>query len=593
MVVPEAVRQRRRKFPPTKLSLFVGGRQTRRVMYCTIFVIIILGAMQGYYLVSRLASKASSMSIFGPRMGKGLCQNIPLSPPSVTWTKKRSQILKASQHPDDPYYSHNRWTEQLYDKLQPTLLSESIKSSSSFSSHANATRRILQVIQNKLSHPETAPPLKIMVVGGTSVEGRGCEASAGAQIPKGSIMGNPTYCAWPYRLEQFLNSILLPRSSNIHVDTDAGTGDGNERIKIVEVVNVGEEGTETALMTPLLRNRIFPKILAPNGPDIVINAYGAEDYIQSDFETVGETMQTEMAAFVSAAKVSRCCENAVFVDESGAEIDTQKPLEPLEPPLIINAEDSAISAISESSELSDVMTLNYNEIVSRINKWDKPKDAPPDVAFGMAGHVTLAWLVTYAVSSSIVDYCSNLNTPEIENMPSPEFENGNINPSSSPCVFAWFAGPAGTVKKANEITAYMTPFITKNSGWGAASDMSTGWSRKAGWEASAADASMEIEIKSLSSEVRFINLAVLRTNLPRFQDGLARFTLFVDEKRDGVDVREISFEIEGFHESDTHVTYPVEVDLKDYKAEVGSDVRLRIEMVKGNAYKILGMFFCS
>eukprot|EP00586_Coscinodiscus_wailesii_P013399 CAMPEP_0172512810 /NCGR_PEP_ID=MMETSP1066-20121228/247329_1 /TAXON_ID=671091 /ORGANISM="Coscinodiscus wailesii, Strain CCMP2513" /LENGTH=564 /DNA_ID=CAMNT_0013292769 /DNA_START=6 /DNA_END=1700 /DNA_ORIENTATION=+ len=564
MVVPEAVRQRRRTEgkpvrsdekgkpqPGGRLKFsFTAGRQGNRVMFCTIILVVILGTRQGYYILSRAMKQtfgSFSFSIF-PRTGKGVCSSIPLRTLSTTWKKKRSQIVKASQHPDDPNYSHKKWTEQLLKELSPNLMSESITSRPS----QNATRRILQILQNKIASPLTAPPLKIAVVGGTTVEGRGCDGSTSVTVPKDSIMGNPTYCAWPYRLEQFLNSLF----------------DGQ---KVVRVVNMGEEGTETALMTPLLRNRIYPKMLLPHGPDVIINAYGAGDYMSSTTQTPHETIQMEMEAFVQAAKQSRGC------GDQGV------------PPLIVNMDDSTLAAVLKEDV---VFSLNYNDAISKINKWDKPDDS--DVPFGMAGHVSLAWLLSYTFGEVALDYC---RADEIVAPNDPSYVTETCGDSegndTDSCVFRFFAGPTGTVKKAHEITKYITPFIVENQGWNAATDMDAGWSRKAGLEANSMDAAISLQVESIQKEVTFVTIMVLRTNLPKYQKSVAKFTLYVNENKPGVDVREMSFEIEGYHDSPTHITYPVEVDLKDYKAAVGSDLRLRIEMVGGNAFKILGILFCS
>merc|ERR1712071_299560 len=80
-----------------------------------------------------------------------------------------------------------------------------------------------------------------------------------------------------------------------------------------------------------------------------------------------------------------------------------------------------------------------------------------------------------------------------------------------PCIFAWFAGPAGTVFKPRELTTYLTPFITENQYWEASTDMSAGYSRKTGLVATSPGAAIEFEFPAIDKEVRYINLMILKS----------------------------------------------------------------------------------
>ena len=66
-----------------------------------------------------------------------------------------------------------------------------------------------------------------------------------------------------------------------------------------------------------------------------------------------------------------------------------------------------------------------------------------------------------------------------------------------------------------------------------------------------------------------------------------------DKKAGSKDWLETSFEIEGGHESPTHITYHFGFDLKANAAKVGSDVIFRIESVGTASFKILGIMLCS
>merc|ERR1712127_117957 len=119
-------------------------------------------------------------------------------------------------------------------------------------------------------------------------------------------------------------------------------------------------------------------------------------------------------------------------------------------------------------------------------------------------------------------------------------------------------------------------FITENQYWEASTDMSAGYSRKTGLVATSPGAAIEFEFPAIDKEVRYINLMILKSNLPKWIGGVTKFQVIVDEHKKGIPLKELSFEITGSHSKDTPITYPVEVDLKDYKAPIGSTLKLQI-----------------
>ena len=180
------------------------------------------------------------------KTSQGICPLLPKrSSAKVLWGQYIGAILAASKHPDDPQFLHEDWMKRLLAELPPYLLQSTLKET------ALDLTRPLEIIRKRLQSPDTAPPLRIAVVGGSFAEGEGCSIATVA-IPEGSVMANPTFCAWPYRLQAFLNAMM--------------------GMDWVEVTNLSEEGTDTGFMIPLMRNWIYPKSLLPHGPDILVNA---------------------------------------------------------------------------------------------------------------------------------------------------------------------------------------------------------------------------------------------------------------------------------------------------------------------------------
>lgn len=357
-------------------------------------------------------------------------------------------------------------------------------------------------------------------------------------------MANPLFCAWPYRIGQFVNSFL-----------------GYEAIILV---NMAEEGTETALITPLIRNSIYPKPLMPEGPDVIINAYSTNDYATSDTD-LQPFIQKEMTAFLQSM-LSSSCE---------------------QPPLLIHLFDSPLSRFDPDYP---IVSLNYNLPISKLTSFENVHDRlDSDIPFGMAGHLGIVWLIVYTFVDLLHMHC----TTKLPFTPNPNLKSCTNQSHHDSCVFAWFSGPAGTVDKPHEIQEYVDKFVTQNSGWRAVSDISTGFSRKAGLEAIEEGASVTLEFANITKEIEFIDLMTVKSYLAKFQNSRARFTVnikTIDEKKQP---QEIIFEVDGYHTSSTHVTFPIEVDLKGFSAPVGSDIAMKIDLISGSTFKIIGMLLCS
>ena len=475
-----------------------------------------------------------------------------LSIAAKRWTSYVADVLAASKHPDDPKYSHLEWTKSLLVELSPSAMTRALASQPP----PKAVARVLQIVRNRLYDAEKYPPLRVAVLGGAETEGQGCDI-ASVPLPEGSIMANPTYCSWPYRFEQLVNNL-------------AGG------VKLVEVTNLAEDGTDTAFMTPLLRNWIYPQSLLPHGPDIIINAYTSKDYSSYGAVSVKDTEKNEMEAFISGVEGSNPCGD---------------------PPLIVHLDDSADGAAAATVGADHVLSLQYNTPMTKVIKTDKAtKTVPSHLPFGMAGHLALSWMLTFALGDMALHHCSSAQskTPVAPAVMESKCKDSDAVDAQGRCVFAFFAGPMGTVTRPNQIQQYVAPYVVENTGWQATTDMSTGFSRKSGLVAVEPEAKIVFQFKDIAKEIRYVNLMTLKSNADEWKDGRAKFSLLVNDKKAGSkDWLETSFEIEGGHESPTHITYHFGFDLKANTAKMGSDVIFRIESVGTASFKILGIMLCS
>lgn len=487
-----------------------------------------------------------------------ICNNIPSRTTAKSlWIKYIGSIIQASQHPDDPKFNHENFTKQLLSSMTPSSLHRTFD----HESKPEGMARILDIIIKRLEQPENFPPLQIAVVGGTFSEGEGCSDSS-ILIPEGSIMANPSFCAWPYRLEAFLNSFLL----------------GNEsKDKWVEITNMAEEGTDTGFMIPLVRNWIYPKHLLPHGPDIIINSYGAFDY-----ETYGEgssnlkeTINSEMATFLRAIEVSHPCGDV---------------------PMVIHIDDT---------------NVNFHESINKMHgksffsifpkePFERAIEVDGNRKFAMSGHLAMMWIVSFGMAEAVLRHCDrekNNPTPA-ENLYKKQVENCQDPSTLSPsCPFSIFASPQGTVTRVTQFQKYLRPYMTTNVGWEVLSDMTTGWSRKTGLVAMQAGAKMELEVKNITKEVRYFHLMTLKSNVDPWKTGKAKFRIASLPPGGNNKLVETSFDISGHHETDDdeakHVTHHFNMELQDHKALIGSDIKVSVELVEGTNFKVLGLMLCS
>ena len=225
-----------------------------------------------------------------------------------------------------------------------------------------------------------------------------------------------------------------------------------------------------------------------------------------------------------------------------------------------------------------------------------PRDANGQTSveshFGMPGHVAISWILGFALLDTFTAYCENeafhhamagrpTLTDEsvlkrIQNIPPPPLtkettltriskqwqeseETRRINQqencgdpdfSKPPCAFGFLAGPAGTVRRPKQMQGLLKRVIRGNRGWNAVDDYSAGgFANKLGWVATSANSTFTMVFADLKKEVRVLNMQTLKSYGEKWANSKVLFTLTVTNP--GQEPVEKSFEIEGFHDSQT------------------------------------------
>lgn len=528
------------------------------------------------------------------------------------WSSHIPTILQSSRHADDVSYVHRNWTATILKSLSTYSILNDLRKAMSTKDIERISgiliRRMLGILQHggKMSS-NMPPPLKIAIFGGPTVEGNGCRR-ANVAIPHGSIMAYPTFCAFPYRLEKFINSLLLPptvlkqlRITLAGLSLDGGTVT-NEEFRLVEVINLAEEGTGTDYSSAIVRNRMYPPSYSNDQsgtigygggpPDLVIDAYGIDYY--------GKEATTSLSNMYQAGGSrlpSRCLK------------ENRKPS-----PVVLRVvleEDTAsiLTSIVVGDAVDDV---EEGELL--LPKITNTKGGDDSGSFGMAGHMATSWTIALNLASLAISHCgANGYLPPQRKLPrrnfiSPGCDNG-IDP---PCIFSFLAGPKGNAPRPSAIASSLLPFIVENTGWLPESDMTTGFARKTGLVGTGEGATMTLLFRNITRPMRHLDVVTLRSTSLAWKEGEVQIALVTGgDFSHGKEAAEASAEtakeskfvltadltVDGWDDGkeDMHISYHFGLDLVDGEnaGQLGSDVLLRMTLTKGNRFKILGLMLCE
>ena len=380
---------------------------------------------------SSSSSSSSSKSVQQPLADDWICSQSPRGfSPAVAWQKLHSQglLLQALHHPRDGQNVHTNWTADLLNLLTPHILQYSIK--------GYPQRDILRSVVAKLSLRSKSlvetngnrdlshiPPLKIVVFGGSIVEGTGCMRSP---IPGGKLdFESLQECAWPFRLEKALNFLVDQFVSKRNVPSST-----TSPRKWIEVHNLAAGGTNSEAAIPILRYWLSP-VLEPNGADVVVNAYCANDNLSPAFHA---TTNTTVDSFHLARILQRnmqFVQAARFSNLHHVTKECQRTIPGSKLPTILyvndylgNQQESIVGEgqLDQAVQwLTDVEpTMGYVSVAHSVRRWvladtsedffsapwvDRKGNPIVNVHYGMAGHVTTTIGILYYMLQLLLDYC--------------------------------------------------------------------------------------------------------------------------------------------------------------------------------------------
>jgi hypothetical protein len=167
-------------------------------------------------------------------------------------------------------------------------------------------------------------------------------------------------------------------------------------------------------------------------------------------------------------------------------------------------------------------------------------------------------------------------------------------PLPRPCVFSWVANLERHLDNPKRLNDKVGQYVTSNEGWSAVDD-----NNKLGWvPSSGLGSKFTMEFKRISQPVRAVTWMIMRSYGERWEGSLLNVEVWSGEtllaRKD----------IEGYHDKRTSETYNIKmrldgVDGDDQHKEgvkgavVGSDLRIKFELMGGSTFKISGMAICD
>eukprot|EP00586_Coscinodiscus_wailesii_P018257 CAMPEP_0172493530 /NCGR_PEP_ID=MMETSP1066-20121228/24978_1 /TAXON_ID=671091 /ORGANISM="Coscinodiscus wailesii, Strain CCMP2513" /LENGTH=731 /DNA_ID=CAMNT_0013263741 /DNA_START=75 /DNA_END=2270 /DNA_ORIENTATION=- len=581
-----------------------------------------------------------------------ICQKIPLlsrqPTPSTSslWSSHLSHIFASSRHPRDDSFLFHDFTAVLLHLLSPLRLSRSVKTLPRHSDVGHAVEKLIaryDYLQNKdkRKKKDVVPPLRILVMGGSVTLGVRC-----AWNPITSQMGRygRLGCAWPLRLEKFINLLL--------------GFDG------VEIENVSIGGTNSEMATYMYQWGLLGR-----DPDIVIHAYSTNDmHVLSSEHARVRGLSLEDAVFETTQSFIR----AVLSPRRRRRGAGDEDCGGRRPPLLVflneylgneQREIVTTTAVGQIMTLLcgyyNVMSVSYADVVrdwvyaDTKEGWFSPEwydekgGFVREIHLPTGGHISIMWIIAYNFLNALTLFCSHdtrkggANTegqygyhdnhnglptlksqtpiangpairaddiipPELTKNTSletisqlwheaPAITASSTSPncpssSSTPslCPFAWVCG-LQNMKDEKHLQAVMkSPRVVNLDGWVVEKE-----SNKMGFVPQKPGASFTVSYENLPTAVDSVTLMVMKSYGEKWD--ASRISVTVSEKGNAGDNWVPALEereITGFHESHVSVTYTYYMELKR-ELPMGSSLKMDIRLIGGSYFKIQGMAFCG
>ena len=565
---------------------------------------------------------------------------------SALWYQHLDQIANAMIHPSDTNKTHSTWIKKLIRFLSPSLMRQASKGLQELKESTLLFEKLGAHYNREGRHASKKPsPIKIMIFGGSVIEGSGCsfippELGIQTSVLTAIEKLSPRQCSFPFRLQSFLNNLL---------------GEG-----VVEVKNLAVGGTSSVHAVPIIKHKLSDAFW-PTAPDILIHAYFTNDHLPmwshlrenttSDYTHQRRALE-QNESFLSTVLAMTDCEDPPLVYYVNEYIGSQQQS-------ILGdgfMDEAAYTMLAQGSpRLGYVSSANglrrfaLGNTRERVFSGPLTKDKLLNVHFGQSGHVSVALILAYLALEATVSFCEAKGSMETytENLYYKDDSwHGNtvITHNSAPaisvapqtsacgptdkkahqrlCEFAFLAAPLGTHHKDVRLNRYLTHFMDITQGWEAENDYRHGgYQNKSKYcfeglnqrlsfpntnffnfwlctlsvgIVAKANAQATLMLNNLSMPVATFGMSYLKSYGKKWENSTATFRLrfFAGVSGNGQLLYDHSFHLYGFHNQSVSISYRQDLTFFEHPAPVGGSVWLTMELVRGSSFKINSMTFC-
>ena len=567
------------------------------------------------------------------------------------WRRNLEPIKWTTKHENDHAFNFHDFHARMMHYLTPQRLQNSVKTLPF--NQWEKVGEILDIAFKRYQYVQDQKNGKKQSVGGGKEPRKlrilvmGGSVTAGVYCVQNPVLGRPIkknrrWCAWPRRLEWFLEQFFP---------------------SVVQVDVAAYGGTNTRGGTTIWEYDLFPEDVPI--PDILINAFSTNDmHVISMREAQKQNMTLEDGVLQMNQEFVR----KVMKPRSDC---NERP-----PPLLLYLDDylgneqtgildtlGVNSALHKLSGYYGFGFMSYADIVrdfvysDTTEQWFSPKDWPErQIHHTAGGHVAIMWVVAYNLLNTVTVYCDSLKIgPEhiyeaIEGLPEPKFPDRAITGEPLPkprhalppelssdltldnvsarwhemernvtaSGFDESACPSmpeegerkplchlrmftiiGDSKPGPGMMEIIAPFVVENDGWDAASD------EKKGLVPSKANASLKLRFDNITDQIQTLNFIAMKSYGEKWEGSTLKVEAFVDRKIEdgGEQPRTPSstnanaeplriLEIEGVHDKHTSESYNYKLDLGEERVLAGDVLNVDIRLIGGTTAKIMGMLFC-
>lgn len=475
------------------------------------------------------------------------------------------------------------WVDELF---QDHYQSYQVRRSAIHPPGLEVTLKLLEIISKRVNYLRDntlseAPPLHILVIGGSLTSGMACGINnLGLKTP--GWMRQYTICAWPNRLQHLFNRVLF---------------NGEE---VVKVSNLAVGGSNSEVGKTLLEYQLFPDSFQQ--PDIVIWSHAANDAQEED---KAKAYFESIPGFVNAAHNLRICDDYL-------------------PLVVINEEffgqqNDVSGAIYKASNWFGLMGISQRNVISHkifanFDNDDYVKRIIGDKGLhpGMGAHIGASWTVFYNFISAFTEVCdytkgtsslARINSSDVTAKsigPYKEHDYGDISSEwkqhrenirenclvvaqealvsssnssttvinsinqqqESPCTYAFMQSRMTSVATSEDVNKKMNEILTSNTGWKA-----EGYPERqprAGFYAKEENAHFSLKIDS-SMQTKYMTILSMKSYGDNFKDTALEVDVRIERKggSESTETQTAKYKINGYHDTKTSIHIPHKFELPD------------------------------